>query len=124
MLILRMASDMARQDTKLKPTANCFAFRANSPQPANTTSNGPLGCRLLGCQEQCGAHAGKQYLTGTADPVSKANHPITPCFSTGMWFAHPRPATTQFFRDLLQRMLEVHVEWDQAAAQEVPTSHC
>ncbi|KAK9804663.1 hypothetical protein WJX73_007323 [Symbiochloris irregularis] len=67
--------------------------------------------------------SGKQYLSGTSEPLSKANHPITPCFSTGMWFAQPRPATTKFFRDLLQRVLEVHVEWDQAAANEVLMGH-
>ncbi|KAK9804674.1 hypothetical protein WJX73_008441 [Symbiochloris irregularis] len=64
---------------------------------------------------------GSQYLEATNDPTQ--GHAITPCWSTGLWFAHPHTPVSGFFRDLLQRLIEQEAEWDQAAAQEVLLGH-
>ena len=63
------------------------------------------------------AGTGQQYLAGQETDTRASV--LVPCFSTGVWFAHPQPPVISFLQDLLQRLNEVPQQWDQAAANEV-----
>ena len=62
-----------------------------------------------------------QYMTnaGLDDPRDQLARARAPCVSSGVWAAHPHPITATFLLDVIERVLKVHTQWEQAAFNEV-----
>ncbi|KAK9867440.1 hypothetical protein WJX84_006632 [Apatococcus fuscideae] len=83
-------------------------------------------CPIYVSKKDRAVHGG-QALSGNwgfSDGDLSVQSYMSPCQSTGAWFASPTPSAILFLEDLLERMTVSHPEqWDQAAWNEVIIAH-
>lgn len=93
------------------------------PSPKQYASWGCPIYKLVQRTEDSNAMLEGHWRVESGNHLAAMKH-VSPCQSTGLWFAEPRPATVMFLAELLEWMLEYRpTQWEQAAFNELIMSH-